>query len=353
MSIANKYSSHNENTIKEFNNKKEFIENGKINSNTKNIKEKKEFTNPDHELKWNYLIQKSFHMKQDIERIWLLVKNFDLLSMANNKNNYPIVYIKGQDSWKVGNEFKGNMNGDYPFVARVHKNINFPEIKKIEWIFNFINNDNNVYIVLKIELFKVTEDNSTVIVKNIKHNNEKIFNEIEKLMKMSEIKAFKIFEKILENEPINLLKYESSVINGKMEDIWDIVTDFNKLTAIAPNNNFVPNINIKNMKIGEKVETSILFDEELKKFDIYLRIRDERPGWNKWIILLEIYHENKLSHSLLLQLTKINNIECQFSIISKFHEPLKTENFEEISKKEKYLILSVKDFFNNFYSPNS
>jgi predicted RNA-binding protein with RPS1 domain len=176
--------------------------------------------------------------------------------------------------------------------------------------------------------------------------------EIEKLMKINEIKAFKIIEKLLENEPINLLQYESSVINGKMEEVWDIITDFNKLTAIAPNNNFLPNINIKTMKIGEKVETSIILNEELKKIDLYLRIKDERPRWNKWIIILEIYYENKLNHSLLFQLTKINNNECQFSIISKFHAPLKTENFKEISKREKYLILSVKDFFNNFFSPN-
>jgi len=320
------------------------------NSYTKKIQEKNEFINPDQEVKLKYLAQKTYHMKQDIERIWLIVKNFDLLSLASNKNNYPIVYIKGQDSWKIGNEFKGNMNGDYPFVARVQKNINLPEIKKIEWIFNIMDND---YFIIKIELFKVTEDNSTVIIKNIKYENEKLFYELENIMKLSEIKAFKIIEKLLENEPINLLKYESSVINGKMEDIWDIITDFNKLTAIAPNNNFLPNINIQNMKIGEKVETSIILNEEVKKFDIYLRIKDERPGWNKWIIILEVYREKALNHSLLFQLTKINNNECQFSIISKFHEPLITEKFKEISRKEKYLILSVKDFFNNFYSPNS
>ena len=230
------------------------------NSYTKKIQEKNEFINPDQEVKLKYLAQKTYHMKQDIERIWLIVKNFDLLSLASNKNNYPIVYIKGQDSWKIGNEFKGNMNGDYPFVARVQKNINLPEIKKIEWIFNIMDND---YFIIKIELFKVTEDNSTVIIKNIKYENEKLFYELENIMKLSEIKAFKIIEKLLENEPINLLKYESSVINGKMEDIWNIITDFNKLTAIAPNNNFLPNINIQNMKIGEKVETSIILNEEV------------------------------------------------------------------------------------------
>ena len=157
----------------------------------------------------------------------------------------------------------------------------------------------------------------------------------------------------MKNEPINLLKYESRVINEKIEDIWDIITDFNKLTAIAPNNNFLPNINIQNMKIGEKVETSIILNEKFKKFDIYLIIKDERPVWNKCIIVLEIYCEKTLNHSLLFQLTKIYNDECQFSIISKFHEPLKTKNLRKLQRREKYLILSLKDFSNNFYSSDS
>ena len=323
------------------------------NTYTKNIQEKNEFINPEQELKLNYLVQKTYHMKQDIERIWLIVKNFDLLSLAGNKNNYPIVYIKGQDSWKVGNEFKGNMNGDYPFVARVHKNINLPEIKKIEWIFNIMDND---YFIIKVELFKVTEDNSTVIIKNIKYDNEKLFYELENIMKLSEIKAFKVIEKLLESEPINLLKYESSVINGKMEDIWDIITDFNKLTAIAPNNNFLPNINIQNMKIGEKVETTIILNEEVKKFDIYLRIKDERPGWNKWIIVLEISggEPKKIPrHTSLFQLTKINHEECQLIMLTKYHEPISCQDFHEYTEKKKYLIMSLKDYFDNFYSPNS
>ena len=69
---------------------------------------------------------------------------------------------------------------------------------------------------------------------------------------MIEKKLFEKIDKILETEPINLLKYESAIINGKMEDIWNIIIDFNKLTAIAPNNNYLPNINVKDMKIEEK-----------------------------------------------------------------------------------------------------
>ena len=58
MSIPNKNSISNT-----------FNENDQVNSYTKNIKEKKEFINPNHELKLKYLVQKTYHMKQDIERV--------------------------------------------------------------------------------------------------------------------------------------------------------------------------------------------------------------------------------------------------------------------------------------------
>ena len=95
--------------------------------------------------------------------------------MADIKNNYPIVYIKGLNSRKTGNVFKGNMYGNYPFVSspQIYK---FSGNKKIKWIFNLTDND---FFIIKEELFKVTEDNSTVIIKNIKYKNEKLFYDIE------------------------------------------------------------------------------------------------------------------------------------------------------------------------------
>ncbi len=335
------------------NNKKPVNGIGQNNSFNISTQEKNTFLEPNREIKWNYSIQKSYHLKQNIERVWFIIKNFEFLSMISNANNYPIIIVKGENTWKLGNEFKGNIFGKYPFVARVYKLKIFPEKKIIEWLFNLI--DNN-YFKIKLELFQVTDDNSTCIVKKIKYENQKLLSNFEKVLDFGKSTTFQKIEQILESEPINLLKYESGVISGKMKDIWNIITDFNQLTAIAPNNNFLPNINLRTMKIGEKSTASVIINEVVKDFDIYLRIKDERPGWNKWIVLLEIYEgkiEKKLNHSILFQLTKINNTECQFTVISKFFVPLKADEFREISLRKKYLLLSIKDFFSNFYSPNT
>ena len=73
-----------------------------------------------------------------------------------------------------------------------------------------------------------------------------------------------------------------------MGDIWNIITDFNKITAIAPNSNCIPIINIGNMKQGEKISTTILENNELNEVDITLEYKENKPGWNKWIFILVI-----------------------------------------------------------------
>ena len=45
-----------------------------------NIHEKNTFIEPDHEIKPKYFINTTYHFKQDIERVWMLLKNFDILS---------------------------------------------------------------------------------------------------------------------------------------------------------------------------------------------------------------------------------------------------------------------------------
>lgn len=315
--------------------------------------EKEEFQEPDHEFNWIYSDNSTYHFKQDIERIWMIIRNFEILSLINNKVHYPIIPIKGKDSWKVGNIFKGNLSGKYPFVAKVVKCINFPEFKKIDWILHF-KKDN--YIFFRFEFFKVTDTNSTVLLKTVKFEKLELKQEIYEFLKNKDHKIFSKIEKILEKEAINLLKYESAIISGKMEDIWNFILDFNKFIVIAPNNNFLPNIDIRELKIGEKKEVSVFFDNKKKYFDLTLKYREERPEWNKWQIVAEASggHPIKVPrHTFLFQLTKINKMECQLTLLTKYHEPINNEKFKKLSNLKKYLLVSLKDFFENFYTPST
>ena len=318
---------------------------------SKEVEKGNKFIDPDQETLWKNFYQDSYYFKQDIERVWTILKNFEVLSILCSAGNYPCVFLKGNDTCTKGNEFKGKIFGKFPFIGKVINYSNLPEFKKIEWIIRL----RKKYIFIIIELYKVTEDNSTVAIKQLKSEKElKNFDEITHIQ-MIEKKLFEKIDKILETEPISLLKYESAIINGKMEDIWNIISDFNKFSAIAPNNNYLPNINVKDMKIEEKKEVSAFYNGEIRKFDITLKCKDEKPGWNKWLIVCEISGGNpvKMSkHIILFQLTKISKNESQLTLLTKFLEPIPTYEFKEITKRQKYLLLSIKDYFDNFYAPN-
>ena len=77
-------------------------------------------------------------------------------------------------------------------------------------------------------------------------------------MKDDVLEVLKSIDGLLENEVISLLRYESGIIKGKMEDIYNVLTDSDKLSAIAPNNDIMPNCNLNDLKIGEKTQVSII-----------------------------------------------------------------------------------------------
>ena len=316
------------------------------------IFDKKEFNKPNHEFNWKYSIQNSYHFKKDIESIWIVIRSFDALSMLCNQNNYPCIMLKGEDTWVEGNEFKGILLGMVPFVAKVNECMILPEMKKIEWLLNLNNND---YFTIRIELFKVTEDNTTVAIKEFKFETEALKQKAENSdYKVYDNVLFESIEFILNKNPINLLKYESTVLNGKMEDIWDIITDCSKFTSIAPNNNYLPNINIRNLKKDEKVQTKSFYNNEILNFELILKYKEENPGWNKWLIVLELsaISPTKIPrHTVAMQLLKISDKKCQLSLFTKFLEPIDNQEYEKYSDKKKYLLNSFKDYFDNFYSP--
>ena len=141
-----------------------------------------------------------------------------------------------------------------------------------------------------------------------------------------------------------------------MEDIYNVLTDSNKLSAIAPNNHIMPNFSIKDLKLNEKKKVTIIKEDEIGTFDVTLKCKEINPGWNKWIIEIEISggEPKKIPrHTSLIQLTKINNYECQLIMLTKYHEPISCQDFDDYTLKKKYLIMSLKDYFDNFYSPDA
>ena len=299
---------------------------------------------------WELLDDFTCHFNQNIERIWQIIKSLDRIFIPNNEI-CPVIIYTNSNIWNKGNIFGGKLFNLYEFIAKVIKLQMDSELKKIEWLLD-LGNDNNVR--LKINLYKVTEDNSTVLNIKLKYMSS---------MTLGENTILKIKEKFKENNYINniriifeknyecLYQYESGIIPGKMDEIWNILTDYSKLISISPNNDIFIPLNIKNLKVGQisKIPIRIKNIEENVeiKFDLY----EENSVWNKWRYGYSILGGSPfevLKQSLLVQLIKINKNEAQLSIFTQIHGNATKQMMKNLSEKKLYVISSFQDYFENF-----
>ena len=301
---------------------------------------------------WKIFGDMTYHFKQNIERVWNSLKDFELLLLTNELNHYPCIIKKGSNTWSAGSIFEGKFFGLYEFHAKVLKEKNLPEFKKVERVF-FL--DNGEIFKIKLNIYKVTDDDSCVlnmISKDVPKFGENLTIQINN--KLSDRLLFQKIDNMLEKQPIDLYQYESGIIPGKMEDIWEILTDHSKLVTIAPNNKcFVP-ININNIKVGEIVNVSMNIKGIEGCLEIKLDLKEEKRGWNKWIFGYSILGGQPfkvLKQSVYVQLTKINKTEAQLSVFTKIYDAISNDIFKQLSHKKKYVIYSLKDYFENFYSP--
>ena len=298
---------------------------------------------------WKILGDYSFHFKQNIEQIWETIKSLDSVLILNNSNHYPIEIRCDTNVWSLGNVFEGKLFDIYEFIAKVTKLKIYCELKKIEWMLDL---GNESILRVKTDLYKVTEDNSTVLNMKIKYCSsfaEKIIHKLKE--KCKENNYVENLEKIFEKDFEYLYQYESGIIPGTMEEIWDILIDYSKLASIAPNNKIFVPLNVKNFRIGEIINIPMNIRNTNEFLEIKMDTYEQKSTWNRWSFGYSILSGKPckmLKQSLLVQLTKINKDETQLSIFTKIHENTTKNLIKLLSKQKLYVISSFQDYFENF-----
>lgn len=298
---------------------------------------------------WKILGDYSFHFKQNIEQIWETIKSLDSVLILNNSNHYPIEIRCDTNVWSLGNVFEGKLFDIYEFIAKATKLKIYCELKKIEWMLDL---GNESILRVKTDLYKVTEDNSTVLNMKIKYCSSFAENIIHKLKeKCKENNYVENLEKIFEKDFEYLYQYESGIIPGTMEEIWDILIDYSKLASIAPNNKIFVPLNVKNFRIGEIINIPMNIRNTNEFLEIKMDTYEQKSTWNRWSFGYSILSGKPckmLKQSLLVQLTKINKDETQLSIFTKIHENTTKNLIKLLSKQKLYVISSFQDYFENF-----
>ena len=113
----------------------------------------------------------------------------------------------------------------------------------------------------------------------------------------------------------------------------------------------------RSLKIGEEVPVHYK-NNNGKDLELLIKLneRNEKPGWNKWVVVFSAYENGKQKkhlQSVIIQLTKVSENIHQLCVITKFNKPCSCELFKELSQSKKYMLASLKDYFENFYSPVS
>ena len=297
---------------------------------------------------WSIMLNLSYYFHQNIERVWPYFENLEKF-LKNFKLDKKII-LRAPKVNVIGNLFEG-IYFESTFHAKILKFKNSNEFKKIVWIFYL---ENNEIFKIKINLYKITYDNSTVLDLKITYVPQLGQNSLEQIIpEINNIKIFKEIEATIEKQFNAIIQYESCLIQGKPEEIWDILSDNSKLILVAPNNECFLPININNIKVGKIVEIKINSNDKETIVEVKLDLLRKKIG-KKWIFCYTISGGKPfdvLKQSLFVQLTEINNSETQLSISTQIYQNINGDVLVYLSNKKKYVLSSLKDYFKNFYSP--
>ena len=298
---------------------------------------------------WKILEDQTYYYNQNIETVWGIIQ-----SLINNSQLNMFTVNSCPNFWNIGALFEGTIFEIYKYKAKIIKLKIFSEPKKVEWYFYVENGEDFRF---KINLHKVTEDNSTVLHLKSKYiplmGEHFICKLKEKCFGLDFIKNIEIK---IKKESIYLSQYESGILLGTIKEIWDIITDNSKLVLIAPNNDcFIP-ININKVKAGAISLIPITIKNIEGYLEVKLDLKENKQDWNKWSFSYSILGGEPfkiIKQTVFVNLTKINKYETQLSVFTKIYDKINMKMFKCLEQKKKYVISSLKDYFENFSSPQN
>ena len=293
--------------------------------------------------KYKYNLDKSYHLHHNIDRVWLVARNFLRISIINGRKHFPPIVTKGKDSFTTGNEFEGRIFAILPYIGKVIKVLNYSQLRKITWE---LNTSLNEKIIIKSIVYQVTKDNTSLLRIKIKYNSDRINN----YMNFGEFKyeyvdILKKIEKLLDESSLELFQYESAIINAKMEDLFYFITNGEKVNKLFPNINLL-RINLLNIKVGE-IFTVVSKNHEI--FNIKVIQLDKKEGVKNWVLTVELIDGKPFVAKQIIKYNfwKINNYECQISIKHEFIEKISPEILENLSIRKKTFLKQLQIYYLN------
>lgn len=286
---------------------------------------------------------------ENIYRCWFFFTYSKLLEKIapNILINYK--FDKGNNIFKIGNEFSCYMIGVSKIRYKCIESENNYFIRKISWIISL---DIGISVKKTYILYPITFDNRTLI----KLNLEIIQNDDNEQIEFEETRDYyynlqysiinKIIKSMNESNKNNFI-HESFISNIDFENCWKIITNFNILSNLISNDigcNFICN--------GDKEKIGNFWKCNLQNYNqvVYFRIKNIRKNKkrNKWVYFLETIgtYLKVVSQQIEISVTKINKDSNQISIVIIFNDNINRNFYEYQKLKFNDIMKKIKKFMN-------
>ena len=184
-----------------------------------------------------YHFEITYLFNENINRVWYCLRNISLISVVEPSLLSQVYLTKGKNFWIEGSEFKGYWVGVSGLKSKCVKVSNEESEKIIKWEYDL---DIQISFAKTIHLYSITNSESTLCVLRLEllsiDENEidyqPVSSDNDSYVQLYTNLLVKI-DKYMKKNPVNMNSYESCIVNHNSEELWDFITDLNRVTKVS------------------------------------------------------------------------------------------------------------------------
>jgi hypothetical protein len=290
------------------------------------------------------LFATSLIFEQNIDKLWLFLRDLNNeIKIVDYLEN--LKYIKGDNTWTIGNSWKLNWVGLTPLKLKCISIISNKDKKIIKWKGK---GDIGIKYYRTLYLYRITENQKTlvkcVVCQTEKQNELNDYKSTRNYFLNLEYKILLEKSKYLNNFNEDITIYESCIIKRNYLKVWEFLLDLKKMYKIADSTCDVL-YNNSNLKEGSFIKYYL---DDIK-MNVFMRIVQMKRTQKRktWTIRLEVIRSKQQNLPIFIEykITIIDNEKTQLSLLHKFSfnsnqdilNKYKIKIKEGIKKFKKYL----------------
>ena len=263
------------------------------------------------------LFSTSLIFDQNIDKLWLFLRDLNNeIKIVDYLEN--LKYIKGDNTWTIGNSWKINWVGLTPLKLKCISIISNKDKKIIKWKGK---GDIGIKYYRTLYLYRITENQKTlvkcVVCQTEKQNELNDYKSTRNYFLNLEYKILLEKSKYLNNFNEDITIYESCIIKRNYLKVWEFLLDLKKMYKIADSTCDVL-YNNSNLKEGSFIKYYL---DDIK-MNVFMRIVQMKRTQKRktWTIRLEVIRSKQQNLPIFIEykITIIDNEKTQLSLLHKF-----------------------------------